>query len=103
VAITFPWGEGEVFHMISHYYLQRTETRTRRHAAPAPSYFAEKGYQPAPDVAAAAEGLSVSDVESAHSSARFMSNIIAQKKRAAREAERRRSRPVDGTPEGDSE
>ena len=28
VAVLFPWGEGEVFHMISHYYLQRTELRS---------------------------------------------------------------------------
>jgi hypothetical protein len=33
VAVRFGWGEGEVFHMISHYYLQRTETRTIRHQA----------------------------------------------------------------------
>ena len=29
VAVWFRWGEGDVFHMISHYYLQRTELRTR--------------------------------------------------------------------------
>ena len=43
VAVWFRWGEGEVFHMISHYYLQRTELRTARHMAPAESYFVEKG------------------------------------------------------------
>ena len=32
VAVWFRWGEGDVFHMISHYYLQRTELRTERHA-----------------------------------------------------------------------
>ncbi len=35
VAVLFHHGEGEVFHMISHYYLQRTETRDARGAAPA--------------------------------------------------------------------
>ena len=43
VAVWFRWGEGEVFHMISHYYLQRTELRTQRHQASAASYFSEKG------------------------------------------------------------
>ena len=33
VAVWFRWGEGDVFHMISHYYLQRTELRTERHAS----------------------------------------------------------------------
>lgn len=31
VAVLFRHGEGEIFHMISHYYLQRTELRTERH------------------------------------------------------------------------
>ena len=35
VAVWFRWGEGDVFHMISHYYLQRTELRTERHAGAA--------------------------------------------------------------------
>jgi len=29
VAVVFPHGQGEVFHMISHYYLQRTEAAER--------------------------------------------------------------------------
>ena len=43
VAVWFRWGEGDVFHMISHYYLQRTELRTERHESAAAGYFAEKG------------------------------------------------------------
>jgi hypothetical protein len=68
VAVLFSHGEGEVFHMISHYYLQRTELRDARHSSSASSYFAEKDV-----VASAAEvaGLSLSDVESAASSRGF--------------------------------
>ena len=78
VAVTFPWGEGEVFHMISHYYLQRTELRTARHAGNAAAYAAEKG------VAMPAEmvrNLCVGDVESASTSARMLANLVAAKKR----------------------
>lgn len=78
VAVAFPWGQGEVFHMISHYYLQRTELRTARHMAPAGAFVAEKGVPlPAPMV----DGLCLGDVESAHSSARMLANLIADKKR----------------------
>ena len=35
VAVLFRHGQGEVFHMVSHYYLQRTETRDARHASSA--------------------------------------------------------------------
>lgn len=31
VIVSFEWGKGIVYHMISHFYLQRTETRSQRH------------------------------------------------------------------------
>ncbi|MGH9009137.1 MAG: hypothetical protein ACRDYF_04730 [Acidimicrobiia bacterium] len=81
VAVSFPWGEGEVFHMISHYYLQRTELRTARHAAGAAAYTAEKGV-PLPD--AMVRDLKLGDVESASTSARMLANLVAAKKRRHR-------------------
>jgi hypothetical protein len=78
VAVTFPWGKGEVFHMISHYYLQRTELRTARHSAGADAYAAEKFLKlPAEMV----DGLALGDVESTSTSARMLANLIAAKKR----------------------
>ena len=82
VAVVFRHGEGEVFHMISHYYLQRTELRTARHAMAASTYAADKGVaMPAAMVA----DLAVGDVESAHASARLFANVVADKKRRAME------------------
>lgn len=43
VAVVFAHGKGEVFHMISHYYLQRTELRNARHHSDATTYATEKG------------------------------------------------------------
>ena len=77
VAVRFRHGEGEVLHMISHYYLQRTELRTARHAAPAMAFAAAKGTAPDADLA----DLTIGDVESAASSARFLANVVAAKKR----------------------
>ena len=78
VAVSFPWGKGEVFHMISHYYLQRTELRTARHAANAAAYAEEKLLKlPAEMV----DGLALGDVESASTSARMLANLVASKKR----------------------
>jgi hypothetical protein len=91
VAVRFAWGEGEVFHMISHYYLQRTETRTIRHQAGAGAYFAEKGVALGPDMAMCVQDLSVADVESARASSAFMSNVVIDKK--ARALRSRSSRP----------
>lgn len=78
VAVHFAHGQGEVFHMISHYYLQRTELRSARHAQSAKSYFDAKGV--AVDAASVA-GLNVSDVESAQASNRWLANVVADKKR----------------------
>ena len=30
VIVSFEWGKGVVYHMISHFYLQRSETRTKK-------------------------------------------------------------------------
>jgi len=106
VAITFRHGDagGEVFHMISHYFLQRTELRTRRHSAPAAAFAAEKGITLDPATAAMASDLNLSEVESASSSARMMANLIAAKKRAAREHQKRASgSPGSVTPGGQDE
>jgi hypothetical protein len=79
VAVVFTHGKGEVFHMISHYFLQRTELRNERHRGGAAAYAAEKGVAAAPDL----DGLTVGDVESAASSARLFANIVADKKRGS--------------------
>jgi hypothetical protein len=92
VAVTFPSGEGEVFHMVSHYYLQRTQTRTRRHRAPAAAYAAEKGVVWDSATASSARDLSLGEVESAASSARLFANVIGAHKRRHMEAEAERRR-----------
>ncbi len=83
VAVWFRWGEGDVFHMISHYYLQRTETRTQRHQAPAATYFAEKGVPMPAAMSDEWADLDLSQVESAKSSASLMANVLALKKEKA--------------------
>ena len=88
VAVLIPWGEGEIFHMISHYYLQRTEFRNARHRSGAAGYYAEKGLVLDDEDEVRLRGLSLGDVESAAGSSRLMANVIAAKKRAAAEAER---------------
>ncbi len=81
VAVLFRHGDGEVFHMISHYYLQRTETRSARHRGTATSYFAEKGVPVAPGAMPLMEDLSLGEVESAATSARLFANVVAEKRR----------------------
>ncbi len=79
VAVIFEHGAGEVFHMVSHYYLQRTEFRTARHSSAAAGYWEEKGM--AVPASLDLGDLGIADVEAAYSSSRLFTNVITQKKR----------------------
>lgn len=81
IAVTFNVGRGELFHLVSHYYLQRTELRNARHKQDAGSYAKELGFDATKDamVYAAMSGLNLGEVESATSSARLFSNVVARK------------------------
>lgn len=76
IAVRFVYGKGEVFHIVSHYYLQRTETRTQRQKANAASYLAAKGIV---DSQAAAAGLEAGAVESAYTSSGFLGKILIKR------------------------
>jgi len=83
VFITFDYGEGKIYHMISHFYLQRSETRTKRHGANAEAYLDEKGIPDAvrekyADMNIA--GTSLGEVESAYTSAAMMNKIMYDKR-----------------------
>ena len=77
VAVLFRHGQGEVFHMISHYFLQRTELRERRHRTSSLEYAMSKGVAPSPEMA----DLTTGEVESAASSSRLFANTAARHKR----------------------
>lgn len=83
IAVLFHWGEGEVFHMASHYYLQRTELRTERQRGPGKDWAAAKGVAMSEVTAREVEDLSYGDLEAAASSSAWMARIIADKKRRA--------------------
>jgi hypothetical protein len=80
VAVVFEHGKGEVFHMISHYYLQRAELRNDRHAQTAESYAMSKGVDFSTGMADAVADLKLGDVEAAATSSRLIANILADKK-----------------------
>ena len=90
VAVVFNFGKGEVFHMISHYFLQRAEFRNARHQRSAASYAEDKGVPFDEPMADMASDLSLYEVEAAATSSRMFANIAAEKKRRFLEEQRRR-------------
>ena len=87
VFVTFPVGQGRVYHMISHFYLQRSETRTARHRKSADAYMNEKGISPAMrekyDAMGASECM-LGTVESAYTSRSVLSQVMLRKKEQLR-------------------
>ena len=80
VAVVFEYGKGEVFHMVSHYYLQRAELRNDRHAQTAESYAMSKGVNFSTGMADAVADIKLGEVEAAATSSRLIANILADKK-----------------------
>lgn len=95
VFVMFEVGEGRVYHMISHFYLQRSETPTARHAKSADSYLGEKAISAERRVKYMAMGVSdlpLSDVESAFTSRSMMSSVMLSKKEQMRRRRKKKAR-----------
>jgi len=83
VFISFAYGEGVVYHMISHFYLQRSETRTARQAKPSTEYVLSKGVEEAAlwkyrDLGAGE--ITTGQLQSAYSSHSTIVGVVLRKK-----------------------
>ncbi len=86
VIISFSHGKGVVYHMISHFYLQRTETRDAKQEMKSSNYSsmkgASKGTQAIFEEADMDEDLNYGMVQSASTSTEFVNRaLINQKKK----------------------
>lgn len=83
VFTSFDYGKGKVYHMISHFYLQRTETRTLRQTQSSASYMEEKlCMNEERRMKYDGMGLretSLGEVESAYSSSALMNMVMYEK------------------------
>ncbi|HOO49663.1 MAG TPA: hypothetical protein PLK94_00080 [Alphaproteobacteria bacterium] len=78
IAIKFSHGKGEVFHIVSHYYLQRSELRSAKDKDSAKNYFSDMDCLLNDEVD---DDLFQSDVASAYTSTSFLSKMIIEKKK----------------------
>ena len=85
VLVRFEYGKGVVYHMISHFYLQRTETKDAIQSASAVGYFNNKvsgGISVDEKILEEAKSMNYGEVQSANTSAEFiMRSVINQKKK----------------------
>ena len=83
VFTSFDHGAGKVYHMISHFYLQRTETRTARHEYAGSDYVSSKltmsDARRAKYEKMGYETSSLGEVESAYSSSALMGSVMRKK------------------------
>lgn len=92
IVVAFEAGKGKVYHMTSHFYLQRTETRSKRHAQPGTSYAAKKGLALdalTREESSALASSSLSEVQTAYTSAKSLTNMVIEQGR--RVTERKKS------------
>ena len=91
VFVSFDHGQGKIYHMISHFYLQRAETRTERHKNKGSDYLNEKLMMD--DMRASkykkmgADDANLAEVEAAYSSSSLMNKVLWDKKRRMKEKE----------------
>ena len=87
VFVTFDYGKGKIYHMISHFYLQRAETRTARHAKSGAEYANEKlnmdEYREEKFKNMGIDDANLSDVEAAYTSSSMMNKILWDKRKMA--------------------
>jgi hypothetical protein len=81
VVVRFEHEKGTVYHMISHFYLQRTETRDNKQSLTASEYFKDKGASNEVVIKASASSVTYGEIQSANTSADFVSRIIIKQKR----------------------
>lgn len=83
VIVRFSHGEGIVYHMISHFYLQRTETREAKQSDKSAGYAMSKGAtaETMAEFQAEGEDINYGEVQSASTSAEFVSRAILKQKK----------------------
>jgi hypothetical protein len=92
VIVTFEYGKGVVYHMISHFYLQRTETRDKKQLANAGEYFKDKKASAETIKKAQESGVNYAEVQSANTSADFVTRVIISQKRRTQENEKKKKK-----------
>lgn len=81
VVVSFTHGKGLVYHMISHFYLQRTETRDGKQDLAASEYFKDKGASEENINKAKGTTLKYGEIQSANTSADFVSRMIIKQRK----------------------
>lgn len=81
VVVRFNHGKGTVYHMLSHLYLQRTETREGKQDLAAAEYFKDKGASKEIISKASGSGVTYGQVQSANTTSDFVSRIIINQKK----------------------
>ncbi len=89
VIVEFEHGDGKVIHMISHFYLQRTETRDKKDKMAASTSVEGKYYEMAPEAMKEKfKSVDTASFKSAQSSVDFIQkNIAAQKMKSMKKKE----------------
>ena len=87
IAVLFPYGDGKVLHIVSHFYLQQNQTRTVAEKKSGKKFIAENSTLSAAAKAAISKSTDFSDdtvagdMSSAYSSQQMTTNLVIERKK----------------------
>ena len=86
IAVTFHYGDGQVLHIASHFYLQQNQIRNVAEAKPSKAYVAEDaalGAEVKEELARekALDGVRAGDLASAYAAQQVTSNMVVERKK----------------------
>lgn len=99
IVILFDYENGIVLHMTSHYYLQRSELRTKRHQQSAKSYVMSEMAFSADEAEKLGEDLkdlTLGEAESAYSTTQFISNVIIGQQKNIKKRKKQKKESKEG-------
>ncbi len=102
IAVTFPFGDGRVLHMASHFYLQQGESRSVAEKKKAKDFLASDSNVPAAVAKELAgdkdfEVATGGDLSSAYAAQQMTSNLVIERKKDQQRIDRLYSKRLAGT------
>lgn len=81
IAVHFRYGDGQVLHIVSHYYLQRTETRTAADKQKGTEFAKDLNIKLPAASKAALEKITAGEARDAYSASQLSANVIVAKQK----------------------
>ena len=98
IVIAFESGKGKIYHLTSHFYLQRSESRSKRQLMTGVSYMKEKGLSSSDFSESEMAGISEANLgatEAAYTSVKSVTNMVLEQKKRVEKRKDEQAKSAD--------